>query len=159
VRVSICNYENLQSSALKRAIRLGEREAVPRVSDLGALVASTAGKIEMETVGDVDEEKVLGKLLHRAVLNVFKRTFNEPELGEVVSAFKDGLTVQASDTMPAAEYVRQLGQVPALRAVAGRLGASEPAAIAAAVEFVLEGLHLSKKLNKQVEAGRFRYRS
>src|SRR5262249_60064804 len=51
VRVSICNYENLASSALKRAIRLGEIDAAPRVSDLGALVASTAGKIELETLG------------------------------------------------------------------------------------------------------------
>jgi magnesium chelatase subunit I len=159
VRVSICNYENLLSSALKRAIRLDEREVVPRVTDLGALVASTAGKIEMETVGDVDEEKVLGKLLHRAVLNVFKRTFSEAELGDVIGAFQNGLTVQASDSMPSAEYVRQIGQVPPLRSAAARLGATEPATVAAAVEFVLEGLHLSKKLNKQVEAGRFRYRS
>src|SRR5204863_1140471 len=57
VRVSICNYENLLSSAIKRAIRLGERDAAPRVSDLGALVASTTGKIELETVGDGSEEK------------------------------------------------------------------------------------------------------
>jgi magnesium chelatase subunit I len=159
VRVSICNYENLLSSAVKRAIRLGEKEAVPRVSDLGALVASTAGKIELETVGDVDEDKVLTRLLHRAVLNVFKRTFGEPELAEVVAAFKDGLTLQAADTMPSSEYVRQAHQVPALRATTAKLGATEPAAVAAAVEFVLEGLHLTKKLNKQVEAGRYRYRS
>jgi magnesium chelatase subunit I len=158
VRVSICNYENLLSSAVKRAIRLGEKEAVPRVSDLGALVASTAGKIELETVGDVDEDKVLTRLLHRAVLNVFKRTFGEPELAEVVAAFKDGLTVQAADTMPSSDYVRQAAQVPALRATTAKLGATEPAAVASAVEFVLEGLHLTKKLNKQVEAGRYRYR-
>src|SRR5205807_267263 len=63
VRVSICNYENLVSSALKRAIRLGETDAAPRVSDLGALVASTAGKIELETLGDTSEDKVLGKLV------------------------------------------------------------------------------------------------
>src|SRR3989440_81150 len=74
VRVSICNYENLVSSALKRAIRLGEAEATPRVSDLGALVASTAGKIELETLGDTSEDKVLGKLVQRAVLNVFHRS-------------------------------------------------------------------------------------
>jgi magnesium chelatase subunit I len=63
VRVSICNYENILSSALKRAVRLDEGEAAPRMSDLGALVASTSGKIELETVGDGNEEKVLGKLL------------------------------------------------------------------------------------------------
>src|SRR5207302_4518372 len=69
VRVSICNYENLLSSALKRAIRLGEKEAAPRVSDLGAIAASTSGKIELETVGDASEDKILGRLLQKAILN------------------------------------------------------------------------------------------
>jgi magnesium chelatase subunit I len=159
VRVSICNYENLMSSALKRAIRLGEPQAVPRVSDLGALLASTAGKIELETVGDVSEDKVLGKLLHRAVLNVFNRAFNAAELEAVVGAFQGGLTVQVSDSMPSGDYVKQAGEVPALRTAAAKLGATDPASVAAAVEFVLEGLHLNKKLNKDVQAGRSRYRS
>src|SRR5262245_25808225 len=67
VRVSICNYENLLSNALKRAIRLGEDRAAPRVSDLAAIVASTTGKIEMEAMGDGAEDKVLAKLMQRAV--------------------------------------------------------------------------------------------
>jgi magnesium chelatase subunit I len=159
VRVSICNYENLLSSALKRAIRLGEKEAVPRVSDLAALAASTSGKIELETLGDASEEKILGKLVQRAVLNVFNRSFGAPELEPVIAAFKDGFAVQVGDTMAAADYVKQVGQAPALRAAAQRLGATDPASIAAAVEFVLEGLHLSKKLNKDVHAGQARYRS
>ena len=61
VRVTIANYENLLSSALKRAIRLGEKEAVPRMSDLGAVVASTTGKIELEAVGEASDEKVLAQ--------------------------------------------------------------------------------------------------
>jgi magnesium chelatase subunit I len=93
VRVSICNYENLVSSALKRAIRLGEREAAPRVSDLGAIVASTSGKIELETLGETSEDKVLGKLMQRAVLNVFSRRFKTAELEEVVKAFEGGLRI------------------------------------------------------------------
>src|SRR5262249_20168843 len=76
VRVSICNYENLLSSALKRAIRLGESHVAPRLSDLGAIIASTSGKIELETMGEANEEKVLGKLAQRAVLNVFNKTFS-----------------------------------------------------------------------------------
>src|SRR5499425_172086 len=106
VRVSICNYENLASSALKRAIRLGETDAAPRVSDLGALVASTAGKIELETLGDTSEEKVLGKLVQRAVLNVFNRSLTPPELDPIVAAFQGGVSVQVSDSMPATEYAR-----------------------------------------------------
>ncbi len=158
VRVSICNYENLLSNALKRAIRLSEALAVPRVSDLGALLASTAGKIELEAVGDASEDKVLAKLLQRAVLNVFNRSFNVAELEGVVTAFQGGLTIQVADTMPSAEYVRQAGQAPGLKAVASKLGATDAAGVAAAVEFVLEGLHLNRKLNKDVQAGRARYR-
>ena len=159
VRVSICNYENLLSSALKRAIRLDENLAVPRVSDLGALAASTTGKIELETVGDGGEDKILARLTQKAVLNVFGRSFGAPELAEVVKGFEGGSAIQASDTMPSVEYVKQAAQMPGLRAAAAKLGATEPAAVAAAMEFVLEGLHLSKKLNKDVQAGRYRYRS
>jgi magnesium chelatase subunit I len=158
VRVSICNYENLLSSALKRAIRLGETQVAPRLSDLGAIVASTSGKIELETLGESSEDKVLGKLAQRAVLNVFNKSFAAGELDEVVTAFQGGLRIDVSDIMPAAEYVRQLGQVRPLDKAVRRLGAAEPAAMAAAVEFVLEGLHLNKKLNKDVQAGHSRYR-
>ena len=159
VRVTICNWENLLSSALKRAIRLGENVAAPRVSDLGALVASTAGKIELETVGDTSEDKVLGKLVQRAVLGVFGKSFGGGELDEVVAAFQNGLAVTVSDTMASADYAKQVGQLRPLQAAARKLGATDPATTAAAVEFILEGLHLGKKLNKDVQAGHARYRS
>jgi magnesium chelatase subunit I len=158
VRVSIANYENLLSSALTRAIRLGEKEAVPRVSDLGAVVASTTGKIELEAVGEASDEKILLRLTQRAVLSVFKRSFAEPELADVVKAFEGGLVVQASDGMPSADYVKQVAELRGLRQAATKLGATEPAATASAIEFILEGLHLTKKLNKDVQAGGFRYR-
>jgi magnesium chelatase subunit I len=158
VRVSICNYENLMSNALKRAVRLNEREAAPRVSDLGAIVASTSGKIELETVGDASEDKILGRLLQKAILNVFNRNFAGPELESVVKVFEGTLAIQVADDMPSSEYVRQVGELPPLRTLAQKLGATEPATLASAVEFVLEGLHLSKKLNKDTHAGAARYR-
>jgi magnesium chelatase subunit I len=158
VRVTICNWENLLSSALKRAIRLGEKDAAPRVSDLGALVASTAGKIELETLGDASEEKILAKLLQRAVLNVFNRSFPAAEQDPIAAGFQGGFAVQVSDAMPSADYARQIAQAPALRAAAHKLGGTDPASVAAAVEFVLEGLHLSRKLNKDAQAGHTRYR-
>jgi magnesium chelatase subunit I len=159
VRVSICNYENLLSSALKRAVRLGEADAAPRVSDLGALVASTTGKIELETAGDAGEEKVLARLLQRAVLDVFGQAVPAAEQEPLLAAFRDGLVVQASDRMPSAEYVRQAKAAPALGAAVRRLGAEGPAGVASAVEFLLEGLHLSRKLNKDVQGGGLRYRA
>src|SRR5437867_6763784 len=159
VRVSICNYENLLSSALKRAIRLGEAAACPRVSDLDAMVASTSGKIELESVGEASEEKILGKLAQRAVLNVFNRAFTGNDLEEVVGVFQGGLRVDVSDVMPSEAYVRQIGEARPLHAACKKLGAKNPAAVASAVEFVLEGLHLSRKLNKDVKSGQTSYRS
>jgi len=158
VRVTICNYENVLSSALKRAIRLGEPDAAPRVSDLGAIVASTSGKIELETLGDQSDDKVLPKLLQRAVLNVFNRSFGAGELDAVVAAFQAGLNVTVSDTMSSAEYVKQIAQARPLQAAVRKLGAGVPATTAAALEFLLEGLHLNRKLNKDVQAGHQRYR-
>jgi magnesium chelatase subunit I len=158
VRVTICNYENMLSSALKRAIRLGEPVAAPRISDLGAIAASTGGKIELESLGDAGEDKVLGKIMQRAVLNVFNRSFTSGELDEVVGAFQDGVKVEVSDSMPADAYLKHVGQIRPLQAAVRKLGAQDAASVAAAVEFVLEGLHLSKKLNKDVQAGQTRYR-
>ena len=49
---------------------------------------------------------------------------------------------------------------PALREAVNRLTEDEsPAAVASAVEFVLEGLHLSKRLNKEAAGARATYRS
>jgi magnesium chelatase subunit I len=159
VRVSICNYENLLSSALKRAIRLGEPVASPRVSDLDAMVASTSGKIELEAVGEASEDKILSKLAQKAVLNVFNRAFTGSDLDDVVSSFQGGMKVDVSDVMPSDAYVRQIGEARPIHAACKKLGAKDPASVASAVEFVLEGLHLSRKLNKDVKSGQTSYRS
>ncbi|MDP8923798.1 MAG: AAA family ATPase [Chloroflexota bacterium] len=154
VRVSICNYENIQSNALKRAIRLRERQVAPRVSDLVALVSSTGGKIELETVGDTSEEKIIDKLFQRAVLNVFNRYFSIGDLGELIRNFENGLHVEVSGTMSSLEYVAQAAEVGGLTDAMGQLGAQgNPAVMASAMEFVLEGLHLHRKLNKDRVAG------
>lgn len=164
VRVSICNYETLLSAAFKRSIRLREAQITPRVSDLSALMTSTAGKIELDSVGEGSEEKVIDKLIQRAVLNVFNRHVNVAELQELVQSFDRGLHIEVAPDMPSLEYMAQASEVAGLSPAITRLGvAGNPASVAAAMEFVLEGLHLSRKLNKDrtagSPAGRFRYGS
>src|SRR6266568_2889884 len=150
VRVSVANYENLVSSALKRALRNGETTIVPRISDLPSVIASTAGKIELESVGDITEERVIERLVQRSVLNVFNRTFSLAEFDSLLAAFGRGATMHVSSTLPSSEYVKQALQIPGMKGAVAKLGASgNPAAVAAAVEFVLEGLHLNRKLNKE----------
>jgi magnesium chelatase subunit I len=159
VRVSICNYENLLSNALRRAIRLGEREVCPRVSDLSAVAASTMGKVELEAVGDTKEDRLIERLVQGAVVNVFNRYFMVQEFEEFVRAFDNGLTLEVADTLPSMDYALQASQVPGMKEAIAKLGAqSNPAMIASAVEFVLEGLHLNRRLNKDRSEGRARYR-
>ena len=154
VRVSIANYENLISNALKRAIKLGEHRVVPRVSDLPALIASTAGKIEIESVGDAREDKVIEKLVQGAVLAAWNRRFSLGDFDDVVTRFHNGLALEISDTMPV-DGIRPPGRRPqGLKNAITKLDAQgNPAAVAAAVEFVLEGLHLNRRLNKDKSAG------
>jgi magnesium chelatase subunit I len=150
VRVSVANYENLVSSALKRALRTGEKTVVPRISDMPAVIASTAGKIELESVGDITEERVIERLAQRAVLNVFNRTFSLGEFDSLLAAFQRGATMHVSSTLGSSEYVKQALQIPGMKGAVAKLGAAgNPATVAAAVEFVLEGLHLNRKLNKE----------
>ncbi len=66
------NSETLVANALRRALRHGERDVVPRVSDLEALASSTAGKVEIESLEEGRDEQIIEHLLRAAVLAVFK---------------------------------------------------------------------------------------
>jgi magnesium chelatase subunit I len=160
VRLSIANYETLVANAARRALRLGEPDVVPRVSDLDALAASTAGKVEIETLEEGSDEVVVERLVKQAILTVFKEHCPMEQFRDVVLAFEEGTVVHAGDDIASATYVEVLGKMPVLKApVMALVGSETPAAIASATEFVLEGLHLSKRLNKEAAAGRATYRS
>jgi magnesium chelatase subunit I len=131
---------------------------VPRVTDLPYIVPAISGKVELETVEDGREEQIIDKLIQGAVVAVFNRNFNVGELEEVVSRFKSGAAVEVSDSQPSTEYGRILRQVDGLDRAVQKLGAGSPALQAAAVEFVLEGLHLNKRLSKDKVAGKAQYR-
>lgn len=159
VRVSIANYETVISNAVRRAVSLGEKLAVPRITDLPFLVASTTGKIEMESFEDTREEKVLEELTRKAVQAVFNRHYQLSKLEELVMQFNSGFTVEISETMGSRSYVRNAKELAGLAAAVKSLDDSErPEAVASAVEFVLEGLHVNKRLNKSKLQGKTVYR-
>ena len=159
VRVTIANHETLVANAARRALRLGEKDAVPRVSDLDALASSTAGKVELEALEEGREEQIVERLFSSAVLSVFKERCSLGRLADVVLAFDEGTVVHTGQDVPSASYAHTLAAMPALReAVMALAGDETPAAVASATEFVLEGLHLSKRLNKEAAAGRSVYR-
>ena len=161
VRVTINNYESLLSNAEKRSVRLGEREIVPRLTDLHSVLASTAGKIELEYVGeDKRENDLIDRLINRAVLKVWDKYLKVEGLKKVTEHFEAGWGVEVSDRMRAEEYLEGIRQIPGLREAVAQLGPFEsPGLMAAAIEFVLEGLHLHQKLNKDRTGGRYTYRA
>jgi magnesium chelatase subunit I len=159
VRASIADYESLLANALRRSIRLGESEVVPRVTDLPYVIPALNGKIELDTVEDGREEQILEKLIQGAVVAVFNRNFNVGDLEDVVTRFKAGASADVADSMPSDDYARLTRQIEGLDKAVDKLAPSrKPAETAAAVEFILEGLHLNKRLNKDKVAGRVQYR-
>ena len=154
VRLSVSNLEVLGANALRRGLRAGERTVVPRVCDLDALAASTSGKVEIESLEEGREGAILENLVKAAVLTVFKERVPPDQVRDVVAAFEEGIVAHTGEDVPSAEEAHLLEQIPALRAPVLPLtgGDESPAAVAAAVEFVLEGLHLSKRLNKDAPA-------
>lgn len=154
VRMTISNYETLAAAAVRRALRLGEPTAVPRVSDLASLLASSTGKLELEYAGaEQTESEVVEGLVQRATRVVFDEHVAGEGTASVVDAFEEGWQVEVGARMPSPDYLDGLDQIPGLREAAASLaGSDSPAGMASAIEFVLEGLHLKNALNKS-EAG------
>ncbi len=155
VRLSVANHETLVAAALRRALKAGEREAVPRVSDLDALAPSTLGKVEVEVLEEGEDARVLAVLLQSAVLAAFRDHVPGDRLAEVVAAFADGAQAEVGPGVPSADYAAAAASFAPLgvvaRAVAGEN--ATPAELASAIELVLEGLHLSRRLNKVAAGG------
>jgi magnesium chelatase subunit I len=160
VRVSISNYETLISNALRRSIRHGEDIACPRISDLPYIIASLGGKIEMETFGEGREDRLVEDLTKRATLGIFGRYCNLDDLDDIVTAFDLGNAVETGSDVPAAAYSAAMTNIAGLPAAVSALIGDErrPEVVASAAEFVLEGLHLNRRLNcARTPAGGYRY--
>src|SRR5450631_619931 len=116
-RLSISNFETLVANAARRALASGEREVVPRVSDLAALAASSSGKIEIETLDDGREGQVLERIVKAATLEVFRARVRPERLGPIVASFEDGSIVHTGEDMPATDYGELLAKLEGMPAV------------------------------------------
>ena len=161
VRLSIANYETLVANAARRALRLGEKDVVPRVSDLEALASSTSGKVEIETLDEGATSRSSSASSRRRCSRVFKERCPIEQFRDVVLAFDEGTVVHAGDDVAVGRLRRDArrGCRRCGRPVMALAGSESPAAVASAVEFVLEGLHLSKRLNKDAVGARATYRA
>lgn len=161
VRLSIANYETVVANALRRTLRTKDATVVPRVSDLGAMVQSTQGKIEFDTMDDSDSDQVIAALVSLSVRQCFSEHVLLEEAPAIVEAFQGEVLVHTGDDLPDRDYLAVLAAMPALdapvRRVAGPMASDGE--LAAAVEFVLEGLYLTKRLAKDAAGPRALYRS
>ncbi len=161
VRFSTGNLETLAASAARRALRNGERRAVARPCDLAQVLSAGMGKVEFETFEEGREAEILERLLRRALLEVFRRRTGRIDLSGLVARFDEGLSVETGDLVSGVDLLAQIEEVPGLARLLSALAVDEesPDLAAAALEFALEGLHLSRKLDRDdLGPGAFRYR-
>ncbi|MEM7140266.1 MAG: sigma 54-interacting transcriptional regulator [Actinomycetota bacterium] len=166
VRLSISNTEVMVANAMRRSLRSGATHVVPRIVDLDALPASTSGKIEIETLDEGRDQEILENLVKAATLAVFKDRVPPDSHRAVVDAFDGDVVVDTGEDVTDDAYAAMLESIPALATPVKALlseedpgDAESPAMIASAVELVLEGLHLSKRLNKDGAGSKAQFRS
>jgi magnesium chelatase subunit I len=159
VRYSIGNVETLVAAAVRRAARSGEPEAVPRVCDLPAVLGSSEGRVEFDTIEEGRETDILTRAARTAELEVFRRRLSGYDFAPLLARFDDGMVAETSDLTSAADLLGQFGDLPGLAKLLERLGVEEesPGVAASALEFALDGLYLSRRLNRDLSAGRVRY--
>ncbi|GAA2421742.1 ATP-binding protein [Actinomadura vinacea] len=154
-RFALAGAETVAAGAARRAALTGEERAVARVCDLPSVVPSLMGKVEFEVSEEGREQEVLEHLLRRAIAETYRRTLGPADLTGLLDKFDSGELVESGELVPAAELLRRIGQVPGLAKIMERLDMSgeSPEQAAAALEFALEGLYLTRRLSKDVGAG------
>jgi magnesium chelatase subunit I len=155
-RFSVANWRTMVASARRRGIQLGERPAVPRVSDLAHLHSSAIGKLELDLMGShqMNERQVIDAIVAEAVGAVFKEYVEEHGLAEIAAAFRQGAKVEVGDMVPSAAYEAIVADVPAVWQKAFEVNASaDPAVRASCIEFVLAGLYATERISRIQEHG------
>ncbi|HEV7224594.1 MAG TPA: magnesium chelatase, partial [Pirellulales bacterium] len=132
-RFSIANYRTMVASARQRGARLGERPAVPRISDLGHLYSSSLGKLELDMMGShqMSERQVLDSILAEAIKNVFDEYVDKHGLEEIGSIFRQGVKIEVGDMLPSGAYAERLSRVPPAWEKAFEVNASSDPAVRA----------------------------
>jgi magnesium chelatase subunit I len=159
-RLSLANYRTMVASARQRAAILGERPAVPRISDLGHLYASSLGKLELDMMGShqMSERQVLDSVLADAIATVFKEYVDKHGLAEIAEIFSRGVKIEVGDMLPSSHYAALIKRVPAVWGKAFEVNASDNEAVrASCVEFVLAGLYATDQISRSQQRGRIVY--
>jgi len=163
-RLPISSLELAASSAEQRATQQGDSLAVVRVMDIYAALPAITGKMELEYEGEMrGADAIARELIRSAVSRTFTRWMRrqklQPEhLQPIVHWFEMGGELKMDAGGSVDESLKQLGRIQGLLELAQN-PAHEPELDAArhlaAAEFVLEGLHAHKRINRSEERGFF----
>jgi magnesium chelatase subunit I len=159
-RFSIANYRTMAASARQRGVRLGEKPAVPRISDLAHITSSSLGKLELDLMGShqMSEKQVLEAVLADAVKTVFEEYVDKNGLDEIASVFGKGVKIEVGDMLPSSHYADRLKRVPKAWEKAFEVNAATSEAMrASCVEFVLAGLYATDQISRAQKHGRIVY--
>src|SRR6266576_5091 len=159
-RFSIANYRTMVASARHRGVRLNERPAVPRISDLGHLYSSSLGKLELDMMGSsqMTERQVLEAVMAEAIRTVFEEYVDRHGLAEIAQIFGRGVKIEVGDMLPSQHYADRLKRVPPVWDKAFEVNASgEPTLRASCVEFILAGLYSTDQISRSQQQGRMTY--
>ena len=156
-RLPISCLENVVSNAERRALICGESVIVPRVSDIYASLPSITGKFELEYEGELrGGERVAHELIRAAVARIYDHYFRNADTSQIVQWFELGGTLKLTDGEPAESVVEQLGQIQGLLELAAGAveeKADDPAVLASAAEFLLDGLYAYRRISRNEELG------
>ena len=159
-RFSIANYETVVASARQRGVRLGEKPAVPRISDLGHIYSSSLGKLELDLMGShqMSERQVLDAVVAEAIATVFEEYVEKHGLDEIAKVFGQGVKIEVGDMVPSVAYEQIVADVPAIWERAFEVNAAQSVAVrASCVEFVLAGLYATERISRIQSHGRTVY--
>jgi len=147
-RFAIAAAETVAASARHRSAVLGEQDPVARVVDLSTVIDVLRGKLEFESGEEGREQAVLEHLLRRATADTAQKLLGGIDVGPIVVAIEQGSPVTTGERVSAKDVLAALPDLPAVQAIARRVGAKSDGERAAAVELALEALYLAKRIDK-----------
>ena len=155
-RLSVANYETAVASARRRALLNGDERGVVRLTDLGTLFASSAGKIELDPYRDetVTEYQIIMKLIDLAIKEVFEEVFPDDtyarQFDDITKQVYQAERIEIADTMPYDSYKELLKTLPGcFDLIKDQKWDADPALIAVGIEFILEGLTTKEKISRR----------
>jgi magnesium chelatase subunit I len=155
-RFAIAGAETIAASALHRATRQGEEQAVARVVDLETAVDVLGGKIEFETGEEGRELEILTHLLRTAIAEAVRGHFRGIDFALLVDRIEAGQMVATGEQVAARDFLMGLpvlGESDLYDQVCDRLDAQNDGDRAGAIELALEGLYLARKISKESGGG------